>query len=494
MTLASRAPVWVILAGFLAGACADADPDVAPRSEEVSSGALTALLPIEGLSYLAGRTLEERPSFDRVAVTVARSTLTHAAGGTIVQGPAEGGILVDSFRLAPDEEGASLVATARLGEVDLVVPILRRPLLGAPSQCRLRLSTTGGQAAVRLLPTAALGRELQPADSADIELRDADAVLDDDCPEVVMEYAEVLRATLDDAVAAAVTEHLTAVAQATTAAGGPGVPWAGGVGALRAAVAPSRSGTALRVRPDGVVRVYDVGVDALLEDDGDPCSPPPTGGAPPIAPAPSPPPLAPQGDPYRLALAVDAAFLSRALSWMASAGFACRDGGPFEGLGADAFADLPGVATLVTGGRPLRARLRPSAGLSVALRPGEDEPLLLRAARVGLAVYGDVDGAPLALARLEADVEVVATVELDDLGDLRLAQVKVSLSNVVAAPTILPEGPEGLLAAAPALYRATLAQLFMRHPVSLAAWTDRPAAFVAAEASDSHLLVYLDLR
>jgi len=195
-----------------------------------------------------------------------------------------------------------------------------------------------------------------------------------------------------------------------------------------------------------------------------------------------------------LALAVDAAFLSRALSWMASAGFACRDGGPFEGLGADAFADLPGVATLVTGGRPLRARLRPSEGLSVALRPGQDEPLLLRARRVGLAVYGDVDGAPLALARLEADIEVLVTVALDDHGDLRLTQVQVSLSNATASPTILPEGPEGLLAAAPALYRATLTKLFMRHTLSLTAWTDRPAAFVAAEASESHLLVYLDLR
>ena len=50
-----RLMIWVVAAGGVA--CAGADPDAAPADEEMTSGAVTALLPREGRSYLAGRAL-----------------------------------------------------------------------------------------------------------------------------------------------------------------------------------------------------------------------------------------------------------------------------------------------------------------------------------------------------------------------------------------------------------------------------------------------------
>ena len=493
---------WICLALSVLVGCAGADPDLAPDEDEAVAAAVTALLPTEGLAYLAERALAERPELRHVRVVLERAAMQSEAGGTIIHGPSEGLIPVESVRLAPDAEGTAVMATVRLGPAEIMVPVLHRPRLGAPERCHLRMSTQGGLGSVDLLPAVGVGREIQAVGAAVLELDDAETVLDADCPGPVPDHAQELAEVLDKAVSAAVAAHLERVAQAAVSAAGPGQPWIGGArrgaSVLRASLSPSRSGSAVRVRRQGLARVYDVAVDAAASGLDDPqrvaCAPAPADEIPPSAPSPSPPALGPDGAAYRLALAIDGAFLDRAIAWAAASGKACEDDGPDAGMEVSDASELQGVATLVTGGRPLRTRLRPGGGVRTSLQPTSRAPLRLTLPRLGLAVYGDVDGAPLALARLVADVIVDADVTFGDDSALRLKPVSIEVTGAQAAPTVLPGGAAGVVAAAPSLFARALERLLEGLPVPLDSWTDRPAEFVGAEATESHLMVYLDLR
>ena len=479
----------------LLGACAGADPELAPRASETVAGGVTALVPREGLAYLTARALAESPGLREVQVDVARGAVPVESGGSIIHGQAHGVIPVESVRLEPDEQGTALRATARLGPAELSVPILRRPALGAPERCHLRMSTAGGLGVVELLPAVGPVREIQAVGPATLDLRETDTALDADCPAPVPEHEADLSALLDRAVAQAVASHLAAVAQAVAAAAGPSQPWSAGArtgaGLLLAALTPSRSGSPVRVRTQGLARVYDVAVEGQGESG---CAPTPHGEAPAAAAIPAPPVLGPDGAAYRLALALDGAFIDRAIAWAAASGVVCQDEGPDGGLPVSDASELRGVETLVTGGRPLRTRLRPGGGVRTSLRPGDRAPLRLTLPRLGLAVYGDVDGAPLALARLVADVVVEADVRLGQDGGLRLAPVAFDVQGAQAAPTVLPGGVDDVIDAGPGLYARAVERLLERLSVPLDGWTDRAAEFVAAAATESHLMVYLDLR
>ncbi len=482
----------VLLAALPLPACTDADP-VAPSAEEVVPGGLATFVSAEGLAFLAGRLAGEDPELATLVVDVERRHLDAAGGGTVVYGAATADLAPGPVRLQPQEGG--LLASVRLEPFEVVLSALHRPSLGAPERCRLRFSATAATVSGRLVPARHSGTgDLELGGEARVEAEEVAAALDEGCPEAVRRVEATLTEAVRAALARAATRYLEALGTALQGAAGLGRSLEGGLrvpaGHLRFSLRPQGGeATASRVLPEGLLTRYDVAVDADVADAA--CGPSPEGPDDgPTPPPPTPPPRAPGGRAYRFALALEGGLLRRALAWAAASGLVCEGTTAVPG---DGLPELPGLAALSRGSDPLRLRLRPVGGVEATLTPRQAAPLSLVLPDLALDLYVDVEGASLALLRLRGDVAVAAGPELTEDGGLvlRAREVRVDALDVIAS--LLPLEPEQLEAAAPAVVAAALQHVLASWslpPLSLPA---RPVGFVGAEATETHLLVYLDL-
>lgn len=471
-------------------ACTAAEPGT---PEERSSGGLAAFVSAEGLAFLAGRLVAEDPALAALPVELHRGHVEAADGSSVVYGPALAELDIGPVRLEP--ESGRLLGTLRVEPMELVVTVLHRPRLGAPSRCYLRYAADGATVSGRFVPVVPVGGStLRLLGAAAFTAETPRATLDPECPAPVLAAQAALTTAVEASLVQASSTYLEGLGEALDAAIGWARETSGQVslasGLLRFSLTPHEAGHPPgEVWPTGVLTRFDVGIDGS----GSQCGPEPEAAATdPPPPAPVPPPRGPVGTAYRLALSIERGTLERALAWVAASGVVCADDG--DAVSAQALGGLPGLPMLVGRDPRVRVRLRPIGGVAVELTPEGATPLSVVLRELALDAYGELEGAPLAVARLSADATLAVAPELTTGGGLRLVLHGLQLEAVQVRGVLPPASSVALQEHAHALYEAALSSRLAGWILPSLGLPARPVSLVGTEATRDHLLIYLDLE